>query len=390
MRSHLLRQMDEFAQSRYKLESRYHHVLVDEFQDTSRAQWELVSLLVESWGHGFGLVHDAPLQPSIFLVGDRKQSIYRFRDADVAVIDEASRFIEGLREAGPPGRAIAWSFRASRPLLAFVNDLFADLEKAPARADAFRYDEQDRFPDPIESGVEMTKRAAAADPLGIAAADDPAAVSAAVADEIVRLLTHETVRDRDTGVPRPARPADVAILFRSRESHREYEAALEGRGVPAYVYKGLGFFEADEVKDLCALMRYLAEPDSNRHAAALLRSGLVRVSDESLKRLAPTLAAAIIAPEPPAALDLLDPTDRALLSILRSAVPGWLSLVDRITPAELIDRIVDETVYAYELRGARVVQARENVKKLRGLDPPGAESRLRDAGPHRRVRRPPL
>ena len=68
----LLRRMDEFAQSRYRLESRYHHVLVDEFQDTSRAQSELVSLLIQSWGEGFGLVHDAPVPPSVFVVGDRK------------------------------------------------------------------------------------------------------------------------------------------------------------------------------------------------------------------------------------------------------------------------------------------------------------------------------
>ena len=50
----LLRRMDEFSQSRYRLEARYHHVLLDEFQDTSRAQWRLVSRLVQSWGEGAG------------------------------------------------------------------------------------------------------------------------------------------------------------------------------------------------------------------------------------------------------------------------------------------------------------------------------------------------
>ena len=53
-------------------------MLVDEFQDTSRVQWELISLLVQSWGEGSGLVHESPLPPTIFVVGDRKQSIYRF------------------------------------------------------------------------------------------------------------------------------------------------------------------------------------------------------------------------------------------------------------------------------------------------------------------------
>ena len=74
--------MEEFSRSRYRLESRYEHVLVDEFQDTSRAQWRLVRELVRAWSAGEGLNH-GPIPPSIFIVGDRKQSIYGFRDAEV-------------------------------------------------------------------------------------------------------------------------------------------------------------------------------------------------------------------------------------------------------------------------------------------------------------------
>src|SRR5262249_11829037 len=121
----LLRRMDEFSQSRFRLESRYHHVLVDEFQDTSRAQWELVSLLIQSWGQGLGLA----TEPSIFIVGDRKQSIYRFRDAEVGVLQEAARYIEGLRPAATARRAISRSFRAVPELLELVNDVFAEMSQ---------------------------------------------------------------------------------------------------------------------------------------------------------------------------------------------------------------------------------------------------------------------
>src|SRR4029453_8815414 len=65
----LLAQMDEFSRSRFKLEARYQHVLVDEFQDTSRAQWELVERLVASWAAGRGLTART-LEPSIFIFGD--------------------------------------------------------------------------------------------------------------------------------------------------------------------------------------------------------------------------------------------------------------------------------------------------------------------------------
>ncbi len=108
----LLRDMDEFAESRFRLESRHRHVLVDEFQDTSRAQWELIAQLVRNWSEGVGAGADA-LRPSVFVVADRKQSIYGFRDADVAIVDEAAGFIGGLRSEGEPRRTITVSFRAA-------------------------------------------------------------------------------------------------------------------------------------------------------------------------------------------------------------------------------------------------------------------------------------
>src|SRR5262249_57971826 len=107
----------------------------------------LVSLLVRSWGEGLGASADA-LPPSIFIVGDRKQSIYGFRDAEVAVLGEAAEFIESLRPDGQARQAISVSFRAVPELLAFVNDVFADIAGSAddTRRDRFRYEDSDRFP----------------------------------------------------------------------------------------------------------------------------------------------------------------------------------------------------------------------------------------------------
>ena len=357
----LLKRMEDFARSRYRLESRYHHVLVDEFQDTSRAQWQMVSLLVQSWGEGEGLADSGPLQPSVFIVGDRKQSIYGFRDADVSVLREAGRYLDGLRPDGDVRRTITRSFRATAPLLAFVNDVCADVAKAPGRADAFEYDETDRFP--IDDWATRDQ-----DTLGLVLADSPEACADITAAEIARLLSSGvTVRDRDTGVARAIRQGDVGILFRTRESHREFEAALERRHIRSYVYKGLGFFDADEIKDVLALVWYLADPVSDLRAAALLRSRIFGLSDDALRLLSPGLADVLRGPEPHPAVTRLTPDDSRVLLEARESTRRWRDLVDRMPPAELVDLIMAETAYAYELRGARLPQARENVKKIRSL-----------------------
>jgi ATP-dependent helicase/nuclease subunit A len=367
----LLQQMDEFARSRFRLESRYHHVLVDEFQDTSRAQWNLVAHLVRSWGEGLGVPAEH-LPPSIFIVGDRKQSIYGFRDAEAELLEEAAGFITALRAEKDIRRAISVSFRSVPALLAFVNDVFtsisAGLNSPSDERRGFRYAEIDRFPLSDADRQPSAIQSLESDPaLGVVVGETVQDTAEAVGDEIVRLLANATVRDKTIGVVRQVKPADVAILFRSRESHREFEAALERRAVQTYVYKGLGFFEADEIQDAVTLLRYLADPTSGLRAAAFLRSRLVRLSDEAIRRLAPEISAAIVDGSDGSAEATLSPEDRVVLDRVRMSVARWLTWVDRMPPSELLDAVLSETAYYIELRGPRRLQARENLKKLRAL-----------------------
>ncbi|MBP6715548.1 MAG: UvrD-helicase domain-containing protein, partial [Acidobacteria bacterium] len=356
----LLRRQEEFARSRLKLQSRYHHLLVDEFQDTSQAQWDLVTLLTEAWAEGEGV---AGTRPSIFIVGDRKQSIYRFRHAEVTLMDEAAAFIGALRPGTTVRRAIQQSFRSVPELLGFVNAVSTEMRSDAEIAERFEYRDIDRFP-----GVTLTPGALrdGQPVLGVAVGASMVETANAVATEVQRLLEAKVpVRDRRGA--RPIEPEDIAILFRSRAGHRYYEDALEARGIKTYVYKGLGFFDAPEVQDLQALLRYLAQPESNLRAAALLRSRLIRLSDAALVALAPGLASALRSASCDVDAVLLSELDATLLRRARASVAAWLDAADRVPPADLVDRILDETAYAYELRGPRLSQARENVKKVRSL-----------------------
>ena len=164
---------------------------------------------------------------------------------------------------------------------------------------------------------------------------------------------------------RPAEAADIAVLFRSRDSHREFEKALGRRGILTYVYKGLGFFEAEEIQDATALLRYLADPRSDLRAATLLRSRFVRLSDPAVAQLSPRLADAITDPTEPEAAASLRGEDRVVLTRLRQTMPRWLAWVDRVPPSEVLSRVLAETSYERQMQGVGYRQARENLKKLR-------------------------
>ncbi|GMV20684.1 MAG: hypothetical protein AMXMBFR57_06330 [Acidimicrobiia bacterium] len=354
----LLERQEEFARSRLKLESRYRHLLVDEFQDTSRLQWRLVDLLVAAWGEGEGVV-DGPT--SIFIVGDRKQSIYRFRHAEVVLLDEAARRIGALRPGRRVRQSITTNFRSVAGLLAFVNTMSDLMQGDPDLDERFVYRETDWFP---VAAVDNEGRRDGEPVLGVIAQPSMAAAADAVATEISRLLGSAVIRPKD-GPPRPALPDDVAILFRARAGHQVYQEALERRGIQTYVYKGLGFFDAPEVQDLQALLRVLAQPESDLRTAEFLRSRFVRLSDDALALLAPGLAAALESDGP--VPEGMAEVDRVLLLQAREGFGRWRALADRLPASALLDIVIRESAYAAELRGTRRAQARENIKKVRAL-----------------------
>jgi ATP-dependent exoDNAse (exonuclease V) beta subunit len=93
----------------------------------------------------------------------------------------------------------------------------------------------------------------------------------------------------------------------------------------------------------------------------------VRLTDGAIACLAPAIARALIDPDPPPAIGRMVEDDRRVLEQLRAAVPRWLAGVDRMTPTEMFGALLAETAYSFEMGGARGAQARENLKKLRGM-----------------------
>ena len=342
----MLRNASEFAESRFRLEARYHHLLLDEFQDTSDPQWELLRAIADPWTSGEGLAAEEVRRvtggrlatPTIFVVGDHKQSIYRFRNARVEIIESAERWMRKMFPSRPEPRAVlSWNFRSSAPLRAFVNDAAAAVAAADATsADwQFRYDENDRLPedpDPADGAPEE------AIPIAVAVAQDHGEASRRVARRIADLTAN--------GV----RPNAIAVLARRNNELGTYCEAVERLGIPTYLVRGTGFFETSEIRDLTALCRFLARPDSDLRAVELLRSRFFAVPGSTLA----ALRAADREAETPFSELLrtggrtpagLDGQDRGRLAEAGAQVTRWIGFSRQSPPSLAVHRILVETGY---------------------------------------------
>ena len=269
-------------------------LLLDEFQDTNRVQLELVHLLAEAREGGPRRLDAAgpttlPLEPGlVWAVGDRKQSIYDFRGAEVEVFEQLAVAVE---TQGGERRFLRESRRARPALVELLNGLLPGvLGKSAAHPweVPFRAGEDDLVAWRPEEGPPRSVERLQAETAPDARAEDRRRAEADLLARRLRrlLLPGEGTLPTPFDPPRPVRGGEVAILLRSFTELPVYTEALARHHVPHRVLRGRGFYASPEVRDAASLLGLLVEPRHPVHLAACLRGPLVGLSDATLLRLA--------------------------------------------------------------------------------------------------------
>jgi ATP-dependent exoDNAse (exonuclease V) beta subunit len=343
------------------LQSELCAVLVDEFQDTNERQRQIVYALT-----GFS-PHPGPLPAGegnslpplgegpgmragvdLFLVGDAKQSIYRFRSADVTVFRQVQADIQN---SGGQLLDLDLTFRAHKALLENLNALLAPIlgeSDDPARPYVVPFA-------PLRAYRQNPVRENIQPPfvefhlgLGESAEEGRASAASALARRLRQL--HET---------EGFAWGEMALLFRSSTAFPVYEAALEAADIPFVTVAGRGFYDRPEIRDLLNILAAIADPTDDLALVGLLRSPAFALPDAEIYRLRfPNPASS----RPAKLIDSLRNTQNAtVLSILTDLH----SLAGRASAAVVLKRLLDLTHYRAILssapNGARMVR---NVEKL--------------------------
>ncbi len=324
---------------------RFRYLLIDEFQDTDPLQVEIARLLAG----------DRP--GALVVVGDAKQSIYRFRRAEVRLFRELVR----EREAEGAVLHLVQNFRSRPAILRFVNRVFGELVQASDEADQPAYEAIAPPPGlPDEPSVVALRFPAPAHASGEDLLDAEAQALAGLLAGIARGA--EAVRDPVTGAVRPSRAGDVLVLARRLTRVQPLEESLEALGLRFAVEGGKSFFDRQEVHETLAVLRAVDDPSDRMALVAALRSSFFGVSDRDIVAYA-------LSGAPPwaGAVDESRPGGAALAPAL--ALLGELHRERRhaSVPA-VLERLYDETRILAALTGSRRGEAQiANLEKVAAL-----------------------
>nr|PZN50051.1 MAG: hypothetical protein DIU68_19005 [Chloroflexota bacterium] len=357
------------VRARYR-NGEFKHILVDEFQDTNAAQWEIIQALADPADHG-----------RLFVVGDARQSIYAFRGADVSVFERVRR---QLVELGGQEVTLSDSFRTHHTLVECFNWLFARVltrdDRSPAREYQIALGEPMRAarqeaPEPAPALELLLIDRATANGEQRSTEECRRHEARALAARIRALVEQECRRvfDRETRSHRPMHYGDVALLFQSTTNLTLYEDVFKAEGLPFVTIAGRGYFDRQEVWDLINLLHALYNPSDNLALAAVLRSPLFGISDDALFGLR-LISDTSMGPVPlwdalgraaHGGIPGVSGDDLARVEFAATCLGELSRIAGRVTIAELLRLALDETGYLATLTGLPDgARRRRNVEKL--------------------------
>jgi ATP-dependent helicase/nuclease subunit A len=363
---------------------KYRYFLVDEFQDTNGLQRDLMSLLA------LGNAQRA----NLFIVGDRKQSVYGFRGADLDVFREMT---EEMNSAGGKVVPLNLNFRSQPPIIDFFNYAFPRIFGVDQDLD----DEMLGELGYVEHETSEARRAGEDEPPLVEVVIDAGSEDAShrvdstqdqarerdarqVAARIVALVDGEWWEGIDSR-PRRFRFGEIAMLFRAMTEVGVYESALRRHGIPYLTVQGKGFYAREEITDLVQLLRFLDNTTDEVALAAVLRSPLFAISDNALfaircgpltpgpreegrlrrRRGVRELAHAL---RHHGQIDFIEPDERAALDRARQLLDLLVARRNRLGVADLLRLAVTETEYRSVIAAAfDGAQRLANVEKLFSL-----------------------
>jgi ATP-dependent helicase/nuclease subunit A len=308
-----------------RLDARYRHILLDEFQDTNPLQWHIVRAWLDAYG-------DDAARPSVFVVGDPKQSIYRFRRAEPRVFDAAR---DMLRTRGARVLRTNRTRRNAQAVIGVLNEslrfnpIFApqttssDLDGAVWRLPLVRQE---------KTNVEEEGATALRDPLTTPREEEEDARRYEEGRSVARALLR--AKRELAGL----QWSDAMLLVKKRSHLAAYESALREAGIPFISDKRGGLLESLEVADLVALLTFLITPGDNRALAHVLKSPIFGAADEDLVVLAQRRENGWWRRLQAAVCELASP----VLQRAEGLLANWLDIAPHLPVHDLLDRILHE------------------------------------------------
>jgi ATP-dependent helicase/nuclease subunit A len=281
----ILTEEPEWANILYAFDERTDHILVDEFQDTNDFQWAIIDKLTEEWRSGLGAKRDSGVRPTVFLVGDEKQSIFFFRGANVEVFGRARQKLSEWLGREFLYEEIRDNYRSLPAIIDFTNHVFSRLmrqdEEGPLWKTRYSPFKASRSDITGTGRVELIIHEGDYRSIVEAKQEEAEIVSRRIQEIVGQMM----VSDREGSGQRPCEYRDIAILLRRRTHLKRYEDSLRRHGIPFVTVKGIGFYQEPEVAILRALIYFLSNPSDDYSLYILLKSPLFMIDEGSILRL---------------------------------------------------------------------------------------------------------